>query len=290
MIAPWPADVPPPAQAPPGDPQPPSLAPSWEDAAPAPHRPQPPPIPQRAEVLRERDRLPARTELLEAMLARLRANPPPATRMLTVYRYAPPEAPRLWYAETEGDAMHEIESMGHFTAIGMRVDAPPGAVVIDTCSGNDTANRGNDHNWTFSNPTNRAIVHEYEDARAVSLEALWQGTKAIAGRPCPDPLTLAGDWRRGKAQRPTGAYAGPGKPLIASPGEARRRIYIPAFARLIEHWLQDPEVADRVARAQEHSGPIFLRDWDTGRGIDRNAPMSHAWALCVWLNSGAWPT
>jgi hypothetical protein len=187
--------------------------------------------------------------------------------------------------------MSEIVSMGHATAIGMRTPAPAGCVVINTCSGNDTAARGTDHEWTWSNPTNRAIVHPYEDVEAVSVECLWQGTKCFdALFPAPDSETLRGAWRRGKAKRPVGAWAGRGRPLITSSGEARRRIYLPAFARLIAHWMADPEIADRVARARRCPRPIFLRDWDIGRGLDQNGPMSHAWALCVWLNTGALPT
>ncbi len=90
---PWPTYVPLPAMAPPGDPLPSSLAPSWEDAPLAPHRPCRALIPQRAEVLSERDALATRPETLEAMLARLRANPPPATRFLRTYaepRLRPP--------------------------------------------------------------------------------------------------------------------------------------------------------------------------------------------------------
>lgn len=182
-----------------------------------------------------------------------------------------------------------IDTMGHFTAVGMRVPLPSGSMIVNTCSGNDTAERGTDHAWTWSNPTNRVITHKYHDIEAVSVEALWQGTKAITGRPCPDPLTLAGDWRRGKAKRPLGAYAGPAEPLITSPGDARRRIYLPAYERLIRHWLTDAEVADRVARAKTHSGPVFLRDWDTGRGVDNAGPMSHAWVLAIFLNTGRFP-
>lgn len=180
--------------------------------------------------------------------------------------------------------------MGHFTAVGMRakIDAPD-ALVINTCSGNDTAARGSFENWTWSNPTNRAIRHEYCGVSAVSVECCWQGTKIFAEGGAPDPITLNGEWRRGKARRPVGAWAGAGQPLIKTPGGARRAIYIPAFRNLIEHWLRDVTVREWVNRATAHAGPVFLRDHDIGRGIDRNAPMSHAWVLCVWLNRGEWP-
>ncbi len=185
--------------------------------------------------------------------------------------------------------MTKIESMGRFTAIGMRTKVEdPKALVINTCGLNDTAERGSFDSWAWSNPTNRAIVHEYEQVNAVSVECLWQGTKVFSEDGAPDPITLRGEWRRGKARRPVGAWAGPGRPLIRTPGEARRKIYIPAFKRLVEHWLQDEEVAVWVRTARRHE-TVYLRDHDTGRGIDRNGPMSHAFVLATWLNTGVWP-
>lgn len=186
--------------------------------------------------------------------------------------------------------MSTIQSMGHFTAIGMRVKVEdPRALVINTCGMNDTAERGTFESWVWSNPTNRAVSHEYAGIKAVSLEALWQGTKVMPGQTRPDQQTLDGDWRRGKGKRPMGAWAGEGQPLIINPGEARRKIYVPAFRKQIEHWLSDDQVAEWVHRAQVHDGPVYLRDHDTGRGIDRNGPMSHAWVLATYLNTDEWP-
>lgn len=182
--------------------------------------------------------------------------------------------------------------MANFIAIGMRAKVQDTlGWVANTCADNDTDLRGDDNRWSWCNPTNRAIVHQYEDIEAVSLECLWQGTKItkanVTGR--PDPAILAGNWRGGKGKRPIGAYAGPGKPLITNPGDARRAIYIPAFRNLVEHWQQDPAVADLLERAHAFDGNIYLRDHDTGQGIDRNGPMSHAWVLSVFFNTGAWP-
>ena len=184
-----------------------------------------------------------------------------------------------------------IISMGHFTAIGMRqaVDPKEDALVINTCGENDMAESGSLASWVWSNPTNRAITHHYEGVEAVSVESLWQGTKIFEVGGKPDPKTLAGDWRRGKAKRPVGAWRGEGIPLITTPGGARRSIYIPAFRRLVEHWLQDKAVCMWIDIARNHKGPVYLRDHDTGRGIDRNGPMSHAGVLCDWLNTGKWP-
>ena len=187
--------------------------------------------------------------------------------------------------------MSKIKSMGQFTAIGMRTKVvDPRILVISTCGKNDTSSRGDKHSWAWSNPTNRALTHEYEGVEAMSVECLWQGTKIFKEGGRPDPLTLAGDWRRGKAKRPIGAWAGEGIPLITTPGGARRRIYVPAFSRLVEHWLQDRQVSLWMEAARSHPGPVYLRDFDTGRGIDRKGPMSHAWLLCTFLNDGEWPS
>lgn len=187
-------------------------------------------------------------------------------------------------------ANDNIVSMGKFTAVGMRVKIKdPKALVINTCGQNDEPFRGTPDSWTWSNPTNRAIEHHYEGFTAVSTECAWQGTKIFVEGGRPDEETLGGDWRRGKAKRPIGAWAGEGNPLITTPGEARRKIYIPCFRAQIEHWLKDPVVQDWVEAARAHDGPVFLRDHDVGRGIDRNAPMSHAWVMATFLNTGAWP-
>ena len=112
----------------------------------------------------------------------------------------------------------------------------------------------------------------------------------LAGYTTPDLACLIGEWRSGKGKRPVGAYAGHGMPLITSPGAARRAIYIPAYRNLVEHWLLDEEVISWVQQAIEYNGSVYLRDHYTGRGVDRNGPMSHAWLLCEFLNHSVWPT
>lgn len=187
-----------------------------------------------------------------------------------------------------------IEIMGKFTAIGMRTaktKLPTPHRIINTCGQNDTAEFGDEDTWVWSNPTNRAIRHQYHDVEAVSVECLWQGTKILSDNSTlrPDPTTLEGDWRRGKGKKPKGAYAGPDIPLITSPGIARRLIYVPAYKRLIEHWLEDERVLVTLDGCRRFEGYVFLRDHDTGRGLDRNGPMSHAWLLCMFLNNSEWP-
>ncbi len=187
-----------------------------------------------------------------------------------------------------------VAIMGKFTAIGMRTpekSLPEDAIIINTCGRNDTNGHGDPNSWVWCNPTNRAIIHHYEDITAVSVECLWQGCKIPYQEigNYPNPETLNGNWRKGKGKRPRGAYAGPGKPLICTPGEARRKIYIPAFKNLVAHWMKNEEVADWIEQCRKSPSLVFLRDHDTGRGLDRNGPMSHAWLFCEFLNTGEWP-
>lgn len=184
--------------------------------------------------------------------------------------------------------------MEKFEAIGMRTKiTDPDALIINTCSDNDTSERGTPTRWSWSNPTNRRFeaVHPLDpECRAVSTEAMWQGTKIRVEGGTPDPLTLAGDWRRGKGKKPVGTWMGPNRPLARTPGAGRRAVYIPCFRAQIERWVaEDEQVRAWITQAAQHEGQVFLRDFDTGRGVDRNGPMSHAWVLSVWLNTGEWP-
>ncbi len=188
-----------------------------------------------------------------------------------------------------------IVKMGKFTAIGMREKvSDPNALVINTCSDNDTKLKGDYTHWSWCNPTNRGagqlICGTDPTIMAVSTECMWQGTKILQRGGQPNPLALLGNWRLGKAKKPYGAWNGPGKPLITNPGEARLKIYIPAYSQQILHWLKDEEVHDWVIKADGHPGDVYLRDHDTGRGVMRIGPMSHAWVLAVYLNTGEWPT
>jgi hypothetical protein len=181
--------------------------------------------------------------------------------------------------------------MAHFIPIGMRVKVAAGARTVNTCSPNDSVDPGDTKRWGWAAPTSRIVRHQYEGVEAVSTETLWQGCKITAASPDgrPDPKILGGNWRGGKGKKPFGAWAGEGKPLITNPGEARRKIYLPAYRRQIEAWLEDPRAADILAEARRYGGPVYLRDFDTGQGVDRDGPMSHAWVLSVFLNTGEWP-
>lgn len=185
-------------------------------------------------------------------------------------------------------------SMGAFTAVGMRqsVDSVGGCYTVNTCSENDTDRVGDLTHWSWSNPTNRRFPATHSNdptCTAVSVECLWQGTKIATGAREPNPAVLAGNWRAGKGKRPLGAWNGPGNPLIVTPGAARRAIYIPAYVHQIWRFLnaddQRPRNIVRYAAALSRTKTtVFLRDFDTGRGVDRNGPMSHAWLLATILN------
>jgi hypothetical protein len=191
-----------------------------------------------------------------------------------------------------------VVKMGKFTAIGMRDKITDSkALIINTCSDNDTANKGDFTHWSWCNPTNRALQIECPTdpaIKAVSVECLWQGTKIFNFNGRPTKVILNGEWRKGKARRPIGAWNGEEngqpKPYINNPGQARLKIYIPAYAQLINHWIKtDEQVHDWVIQADSWSGDVYLRDHDTGRGVMRNGPMSHGWLLAMYLNTGKWP-
>jgi hypothetical protein len=178
--------------------------------------------------------------------------------------------------------------MTNFIATGMRTKLPEGAHAVNTCIRNDTAETGSGTAWAWSNPTNRMFpaTHKNDpECSAVSLECLWQGTKIRTAGTGPDQQILRGYWRRGKGRRPIGAWNGPNRPLITSPGEARREIYLPAFVNQLHRQLTENVAArEMLLDAIATHDTIYLRDFDTGQGVDRNGPMSHAWVMATILN------
>jgi len=193
--------------------------------------------------------------------------------------------------------------MGQFTAIGMRTKvSDPNALIINTCSHNGLATKGDFTRWSWANPTNTAVLFTCPtdpNYTAVSVECMWQGTKIFKEGDKPNVDVMHGNWRGGKKKKPLhppgfcwprrGAWNGPDRPLISDPGQARVAIYIPCYKQLIEHWMEDPEIVEWVERARNHPYLVYLRDYDTGRGVFNHGPMSHAWLLCEFLNTGKWP-
>ena len=175
-----------------------------------------------------------------------------------------------------------------FVPVGMRdhIDDPDG-LVVNTCSDNGSALLGDLTHWSWSNPTNRRLAHHYAGVTAVSVECLWQGTKMMPEMVSPNSEILGGNWRLMNGRRPLGAWAGEGEPLITDPGQARRLIYLPAYLNLILFWLENG--ADEILIEAASYPTVYLRDFDTGRGLDRNGAMSHAWVLSYFLNNKEMP-
>lgn len=192
------------------------------------------------------------------------------------------------------------DEMTKFRVLQMRAPAPKDAgLVINVACGNDRPGKGDFYAWAWASPTNTRYQANFqwgfgatddECLHAKSVECLWQGTKLFTrSGPNPDQAVLEGDWRKAKGWKPIGAWGGPGRPLL-DVMDARRLIYVPAYRHQILQWLvDDPEVEGWVDRARVEPGPVYLRDFDTGQGLDNPRPMSHAWVLSVFLNKGVWP-
>lgn len=179
-----------------------------------------------------------------------------------------------------------------FDNIHQRQIMPPDAYVIETCSDNDTPKSGASRRWSWANPSNTRFPVLYGGRVFCSTEGLWQGAKVFTHDGQPDMVAGAkpGHWRRAKKRRPFGHWGGPDQAPITTAREARLRVYLPAYKAQIEQWMTaDPEVARWVAEARAHAGIVYLRDWDTGKGLDNGGPMSHGWLLAYYLNHGRMP-
>lgn len=62
------------------------------------------------------------------------------------------------------------------------------------------------------------------------------------------------------------------------------KLYLPAFVAQLHNWLEYDEQIRKMTTIAAGHDKVLLRDFDTGRGIDRNGPMSHAWVLATILN------
>lgn len=199
--------------------------------------------------------------------------------------------------------------MTQYLPIHMRtkVETSRYILVVNTCTDNDTDKIGTKNAWSWSNPTNRAVPVAIPgtDHFATSVEALWQGSKVLPGTPGlwrddegrwhlseanfmqANHATLFGDWRRAKGWKPVGAWAGEGLPLVSDPIEARRRVYLPAYAAQLREMVKHPEVRAMLVRAKGYE-TVYLRDHNTG-GIEDRRGMSHAYLLAGWLTNKEFP-
>lgn len=185
-----------------------------------------------------------------------------------------------------------------YRVLQMRAPAPQDAgLVINVACGNDKPGKGDFYAWAWASPTNTRYQAHFQWGEAAtqclhakSVECLWQGTKMFhPTSQGPDPEVLEGNWRKYKGYKPHGAWGGPEGRLLDRV-DARRLIYIPAYRTQIMQWLlDDAEVQGWVDRSRLEPGFVYLRDFDTGEGLDNPRPMSHAWVLATFLNTGVWP-
>ena len=174
--------------------------------------------------------------------------------------------------------------MTRYIPIHIRAKAgpAPNTLFANTCSGNDTAVVSDPTNWTWANPTNTTtrVPIAGTSLTAASTECAWQETKVLPNTPglretpggwflsetdflAANGATLNGNRRRGKGWRPIGAWVGADRPLLTDPAEARRAIYLPAYAAQLAAAEQHPGVAPILAHAATHE-LVYLRDHNTG--------------------------
>jgi len=174
-----------------------------------------------------------------------------------------------------------------YYVVHRKAEIPHDSIGIDTCHANGQNIAGDFSRWAWANPTNTRFPVTYADVTAVSVEALWQGTKIRKNMQVPDPDTLAGDWRRAKGRKPLGHWSGE-HGLLLGLTMARLKIYLPAYINQIHNFLQVEERAKRsllnAEQGIKQGFKIALRDFDTGEGVANNSPMSHAWVLATILN------
>ncbi|MBD3304090.1 hypothetical protein GF343_03015 [Candidatus Woesearchaeota archaeon] len=132
---------------------------------------------------------------------------------------------------------------------------------------------------TFShNKSYQIPVPGMEDIRADSVEGIWQGLKIFNG--VPDFLMLRGKPKKRKG-KPQGHLFGE---YVLDYVDARKQIYVPAYAYHVINNALDPVKEDLEARVST-SGPVALFDVESNSTInDTSQPYSHAALLVRLLN------
>lgn len=131
-----------------------------------------------------------------------------------------------------------------------------------------------------------------ESYEATCVEAIWQGLKVFDQADIDITLfgnaTMKGIKRTArKYGKPRGHRAGVGSEELLDYIEARKRIYIPAYRWMLEHYCMD--IIDRLRRAHTTGKTIILLDYDTNSDIeDPKKPLSHA-ALVKAYAEGLYP-
>jgi hypothetical protein len=126
---------------------------------------------------------------------------------------------------------------------------------------------------------------------SASVEGIWQGLKVFERADVDlsrfEVRTMRGLKRTVRALGPVlGHRAGVGASALLGYGEARERIYLPAYRWVLEHCLED---ALRRLREVAALGPVVLLDFETNEDIfNLTKPLSHAALVGAWL-MGRWP-
>lgn len=125
-----------------------------------------------------------------------------------------------------------------------------------------------------------------KDILCDSVEAIWQGSKVFNAKdPNPDYYMLFGkkSFKKNKGKKPLGHWGGKGQPIIRDVGDARRKIYIPAYEWVLDNYLKS-DVIGLFKKAAISDVIIYLYDFDSNDDIDNPAPLSHASVLVTYLN------
>lgn len=163
----------------------------------------------------------------------------------------------------------------------------PGAALVDLTS------RGPDPWIRFSPfyPHGGIPVPLSPGMRGASVEGIWQGLKVFETTDV-DPSRLQVTNMRGlkrtvrKFGRCLGHRGGFAGDALLGYVEARRAIYLPAYAYVLRERLSD-ELAQ--LRALSERGPVVLLDYETNADVDdARKPLSHAALVRAWLLD-AWP-
>ncbi|MCS7084500.1 MAG: hypothetical protein RMM53_01955 [Bacteroidia bacterium] len=144
-------------------------------------------------------------------------------------------------------------------------------------------------------PHGNIPVPEWPGKTAMSVEGIWQGLKVFEGYPTdarrgPDfskfETTTMSQIKRQerKGKKVLGHLCADGK--ILSYLEARKRIYLPAYRYVLEHFLSD-ELNE--IRALSEQNTVVLLDYSLNGDVsDLSAPLSHAALVKAWIE-GRWP-
>ena len=163
----------------------------------------------------------------------------------------------------------------------------PGAAIVDLTS------RGPQPWVRFSPfyPHGKIPVPLSPGVVGASVEGIWQGLKVFETEDVDKSRLLVTNMRGLKRTvrkygRCLGHRAGFGGTELLAYVDARRAIYLPAYAYVLRERLSD-ELAQ--LRTLALAGPLVLLDYETNADVDdARKPLSHAALVRLWLLD-AWP-